>query len=168
MSSSPWSARPSRSSDAADSEIAEPRPAKAAHVRRRAVLLDESRDRRIVTEIAPEPCGLQVGIERIGAQVVIVGRRRHGASAAGLRRGIGDATVRRLGHREPSRRPGRVGRKFAAGDGKPECIVSGGLGTSTVTYKGKQYYVCCSGCRDAFNENPEKFIKELEAKQKEK
>ncbi|MGE3805275.1 MAG: YHS domain-containing protein, partial [Gemmataceae bacterium] len=62
----------------------------------------------------------------------------------------------------------RAGIKFAAGDGKPECIVSGGLGTSTVTYQGKTYYVCCSGCRDAFNENPEKFIKEFEAKQKEK
>ena len=28
-------------------------------------------------------------------------------------------------------------------------------------YKGKTYYVCCSGCRDAFNENPEKFLKAL-------
>jgi hypothetical protein len=51
---------------------------------------------------------------------------------------------------------------------KPECIVSGGLGTSTVTYKGQTYYVCCSGCRDAFNENPEKYIKEWEAKKSKK
>lgn len=43
---------------------------------------------------------------------------------------------------------------------KKECIVTGGLGTSTVSYKGKTYWVCCSGCKDAFNENPEKFVKE--------
>ncbi|MBA4065436.1 MAG: hypothetical protein C0501_17330 [Isosphaera sp.] len=46
----------------------------------------------------------------------------------------------------------------------PECIVSGGLGTTKVTYKGVDYYVCCSGCRDAFKEDPEKFIKEAAAK----
>jgi hypothetical protein len=48
----------------------------------------------------------------------------------------------------------------------PECIVSGGLGTMKVLYKGKEYYVCCSGCRDEFRENPEKYIKEAEAKAK--
>ncbi|MCS7015370.1 MAG: YHS domain-containing protein [Gemmatales bacterium] len=50
----------------------------------------------------------------------------------------------------------------------PECVVSGGLGTIPVSYKGQTYYVCCTGCRDAFNENPEKYIKEfLERKAKE-
>jgi YHS domain-containing protein len=37
-----------------------------------------------------------------------------------------------------------------------------------VSYNGKDYYVCCSGCRDAFKENPEKYIKEAEAKAKAK
>jgi len=46
----------------------------------------------------------------------------------------------------------------------PECIVSGGLGTMKVTYQGKEYYVCCSGCREAFKEDPEKYIKEAAAK----
>jgi hypothetical protein len=51
----------------------------------------------------------------------------------------------------------------------PECIVSGGLGTMPVTYKGETYYVCCTGCRDAFKEEPEKYIKEFkERKDKEK
>ena len=50
----------------------------------------------------------------------------------------------------------------------PECIVSGGLGTIKVTYKGKEYWVCCSGCRDEFKADPEKYIKEAEAKAKEK
>ncbi len=62
----------------------------------------------------------------------------------------------------------KEGEEFAAGDGKPECIVSGGLGRSTVTYKGQTYYVCCSGCADAFKEDPEKYIKEYEAKKKNK
>jgi hypothetical protein len=48
----------------------------------------------------------------------------------------------------------------------PECIVSGGLGTSKVVYNGKEYYVCCSGCREAFKEDPEKYIKEAAAKAK--
>jgi len=48
----------------------------------------------------------------------------------------------------------------------PECIVSGGLGTIKVSYKGKDYWVCCTGCRDAFKEEPEKYIKEAEAKAK--
>jgi YHS domain-containing protein len=50
----------------------------------------------------------------------------------------------------------------------PECIVSGGRGTMKVSYKGKDYYVCCSGCRDEFKANPEKYIKEAETKAKEK
>ena len=48
----------------------------------------------------------------------------------------------------------------------PECIVSGGAATMRVTYQGKDYYVCCSGCRDAFKEDPEKFIQEAAAKGK--
>jgi hypothetical protein len=50
-------------------------------------------------------------------------------------------------------------------DGK-ECPVSGGLGKIAVSYKGETFYVCCTGCRDAFNENPEKYVKEFKAKQK--
>jgi len=48
----------------------------------------------------------------------------------------------------------------------PECIVSGGLGTIKVSYKGKDYWVCCTGCRDEFKADPEKYIKEFEAKAK--
>jgi len=54
------------------------------------------------------------------------------------------------------------------GDASPECIVSGGLGTIKVAYKGQTYYVCCSGCRDAFKDDPEKYIKEYEEKKKTK
>ena len=62
----------------------------------------------------------------------------------------------------------KEGIAFAAGDGKPECVVSGGLGTMPVTYMGKTYYVCCSGCRTEFNENPAKYVAEFEARKAKK
>ncbi|MCC6417069.1 MAG: hypothetical protein IT429_02340 [Gemmataceae bacterium] len=58
----------------------------------------------------------------------------------------------------------RAGESFGAAAKKAECIVTGGLGTMAVMHKGATYYVCCSGCRDAFNEDPEKFIKEFQAR----
>jgi hypothetical protein len=49
----------------------------------------------------------------------------------------------------------REGTRLAAVDGNgPECVVTGGLGTIAVAYQGKTYYVCCTGCRDAFNDDP--------------
>jgi hypothetical protein len=48
----------------------------------------------------------------------------------------------------------------------PECVVSGGLGTTKVSHMGKDYYVCCSGCRDEFKANPAKYVKEWEARRK--
>jgi len=60
----------------------------------------------------------------------------------------------------------KEGVPFASVDKGPECVVSGGLGTMPVTHKGKTYYVCCSGCRDAFREEPEKYIKEFEERKK--
>ncbi len=57
------------------------------------------------------------------------------------------------------------GQPFAGASTKPECIVSGGTGTSVVSYMGKTYYVCCSGCRDEFNANAAKYVKEWEEKQ---
>jgi hypothetical protein len=53
-----------------------------------------------------------------------------------------------------------------SGGKKNECVVSGGVGTIAVSFGGKTYYVCCSGCRDAFNENPKKFVDEFEKKSK--
>jgi YHS domain-containing protein len=59
----------------------------------------------------------------------------------------------------------RAGTKLAeSGSGGSECIVTGGTGTVQVSYQGKKYYVCCSGCKQAFDEDPETFI--AEAKQK--
>ena len=48
----------------------------------------------------------------------------------------------------------KKGSAFGQGGGQPECVVTGGLGTITVTYKGESYFVCCTGCRDMFHEDP--------------
>jgi hypothetical protein len=60
----------------------------------------------------------------------------------------------------------KEGESLAGKEKKVECPVSGGLGTIAVSYNGVTYYVCCSGCRDAFNENPAKYVKEFEARKK--
>jgi len=61
---------------------------------------------------------------------------------------------------------GKEGESLVGGGKEKECIVTGGKGTIEVSYMGKTYYVCCSGCRDAFNENPAKILKEAEERKK--
>ena len=53
-----------------------------------------------------------------------------------------------------------LGGAAGANDG-PKCIVTGGSATASVTYNGKSYPLCCSGCRDEFNDNPEKYVKKM-------
>ena len=60
----------------------------------------------------------------------------------------------------------KEGESFGTAKKFTECVVTGGLGTTAVSYKGVTYYVCCSGCRDAFLDTPEKYIAEFEAKKK--
>jgi hypothetical protein len=62
----------------------------------------------------------------------------------------------------------KEGEGLGAEEKKVLCIVTGGLGKIPVTYKGQTYYVCCSGCKDAFEENPEKILKEAEARKAKK
>jgi YHS domain-containing protein len=54
----------------------------------------------------------------------------------------------------------RNGVAFASGESGPLCIVTEGRGTISVSYKGKSYYVCCSGCKDLFNKDPESILAE--------
>jgi hypothetical protein len=61
---------------------------------------------------------------------------------------------------------GRDGQSLAAREKKTLCVVSGGLGTIAISYKGETFYVCCSGCAEAFKDNPEKYIAEFKAKMK--
>jgi hypothetical protein len=60
----------------------------------------------------------------------------------------------------------RIGVTFGPKEKKPECVVSGGLGTATVSFGGETFYVCCSGCAEAFKENPKKFVDEFKKKKK--
>ena len=65
----------------------------------------------------------------------------------------------------------REGSSFALNDTDYKdrtCVISGGLGTTQVSFNGKSYWVCCSGCKAAFDEEPARWVAEFEAKQKEK
>ena len=59
----------------------------------------------------------------------------------------------------------REGEKLASSEQTgPVCVVSGGAGTIKLSHKGETYFVCCTGCRDAFIDDPETFIAEYKAK----
>jgi predicted secreted protein len=62
----------------------------------------------------------------------------------------------------------REGTSFALSDsdyGERKCVISGGLGTIQVSWQGKSYWVCCTGCQAAFNEDPATWIAEFEARE---
>lgn len=63
----------------------------------------------------------------------------------------------------------REGTRLAESDQTgPECVVTGGLGTIKVSHKGETYWVCCTGCRDAFNDDPEGVLADYRKKQEER
>ena len=59
----------------------------------------------------------------------------------------------------------REGTSIAANDedyGERKCVISGGLGTMQVSHEGRTFWVCCSGCKAAFEEDPESWIAEYD------
>lgn len=63
----------------------------------------------------------------------------------------------------------REGTSFALSDtdyAEKTCIISEGLGTTEVVFKGRSYWVCCSGCKAAFDEDPETWIARAAARPK--
>lgn len=65
----------------------------------------------------------------------------------------------------------RSGTSFAQSDddyGERTCVISQGLGTISVSYQGKSYYVCCTGCKAAFEDDPEMWIARFEEMKAEK
>ncbi len=60
----------------------------------------------------------------------------------------------------------RKGSDFGKGTTQRECVVTGGAGTIPVMHKGQTYYVCCTGCKDLFDTDPEKVIAEYAGRKK--
>ena len=63
----------------------------------------------------------------------------------------------------------REGTSFALSDtdyAEKTCIISEGLGTTEIVFKGRSYWVCCSGCKAAFDEDPETWIARAAARPK--
>ncbi|MFN8707170.1 MAG: hypothetical protein ACK526_15655 [Planctomyces sp.] len=53
----------------------------------------------------------------------------------------------------------RAGERLAKGNsGERQCIVTGGLGTISVSHNGMTFYVCCEGCQQAFQDDPDGII----------
>ena len=42
------------------------------------------------------------------------------------------------------------------------CVVSGGVGSTSLIFEGKTYYVCCDGCKAAFMADPGRWVEEHE------
>ncbi len=100
---------------------------------------------KIAAAVAAAPARVTLRLVAEGKRLVVLLERRLGESEQFAR-------LAEIGYT-------RKGSGFGQGGGAgPECIVTGGLGTIAVEYKGKTYYVCCTGCRDYFVEHPEEVL----------
>jgi hypothetical protein len=81
-----------------------------------------------------------------------------------LEKKLGDGVYTRLAEIGATRKGSSFATKATAG---PECVVTGGLGTIAVEYEGKKYFVCCTGCRDLFNEDPAGVLADYRARKAE-
>jgi hypothetical protein len=97
------------------------------------VTADEPRDER--------PARIVVRFVAAGDRMVVLYEKR-----------AGDDTFVRLAEVGSTRKGSAFAKNAASG---PECVVTGGLGEIAVEHQGKTYYVCCTGCRDLFLEDPE-------------
>ncbi len=129
------------------------------------------------TDPAGKPLTFTGNFDKAGKQLIL---ERVGANSAGAKQRFTffpNANFVRYTLRLDEQEPGapqfkssivasmtKEGESFAAGAGGadlPKCIITGGAATMTVNYKGTSYPLCCTGCRDEFNDNPEKYIKKL-------
>ncbi len=59
----------------------------------------------------------------------------------------------------------REGTRLAEpGAGEPECLVTGGYGSMKVMFEGETYYVCCTGCLQAFQADPAGVVADYKKK----
>ncbi len=123
-----------------------------------AVLPDKSRRQytghkagdRLIFEAEPDPAGLvhQIQITRLNDKRLLVLYQSRKAAQPQF------ARVAEVGYT-------REGTRLAVeGGGEPECIVTGGRGEMSLVYNGQTYYFCCTGCRDAFRDNPQGVLAE--------
>ncbi len=54
----------------------------------------------------------------------------------------------------------KKGSGFGQGQSYTQCVVTGGLADRFVEYQGKKYPICCEGCRDLFEMDPEGVLAE--------
>ncbi|MCA9142995.1 MAG: hypothetical protein H6823_23045 [Planctomycetaceae bacterium] len=138
--------------DAAFELTAESENAKVTYVGR----LDE--DGSLVLDAADAPDGqpARISIRQVadGKRMLVLFERR-----------VGDDRFLRMAEVGYT----REGSNFGKGTNYIECVVTGGVGTMPVTFEGKTYYVCCTGCRDLFNDDPAAVLAEYrERKEAEK
>ena len=91
------------------------------------------------------PARISLRLVAGGDRMLVLYERRIGASFT------------RLAEVGSTRKGSSFAKNVATG---PECVVTGGLGTIVVEHQGKKYYVCCTGCRDLFKDDPEAVLAE--------
>ena len=118
--------------------------------------LDKDEKLTLVAKDAPEGMPKRISFRFVaeGARLIVL---LEGPSSIG----DGYARLAEVGYT-------RKGSNFGKGSTGPECVVTGGFGSIEVSYKGQKYYVCCTGCRDYFNANPEQTIAEYNTKKQAK
>jgi hypothetical protein len=124
---------------------------------------EAARPRRFVGELADG--GLQVTAAeaaagepaRIAIRLVAGGDRM----AVLYEKRLGADSYARLAEVGATRQGSSFAKNAASG---PECVVTGGLGEIAVEHNGKTYYVCCTGCRDLFLEDPDGVLAEYRAR----
>jgi hypothetical protein len=92
-----------------------------------------------------EPARISLRLVAGGDRMLVLYERRTGGAYA------------RLAEVGSTRKGSSFAKNVATG---PECVVTGGLGTIAVEHQGKKYYVCCTGCRDLFKDDPEGVLAE--------
>ncbi len=114
--------------------------------------LDKDEKLTLLAKDAPEGMPKRISFRFVadGARLIVL---LEGSSAIG----DGYARLAEVGYT-------RKGSGFGKGSTGPECVVTGGYGSLEVSYKGQKYFVCCTGCRDYFNDNPEEVLADYKAR----
>ena len=137
------------------------------HVRE--VRVREGEDGLVATVTSAKGEPSPAGVERDGERWVI-------AADGGLRLTVTPLNEKRttvLIEDAAAGRPRRLGevgytrageRLAVSGSGGPQCVVTGGRGTIKVSHAGRDYWVCCTGCKAAFEADPEAILAEAAAR----